>query len=130
MHTELTTALLASKLRASESAAAALAHGWRVERLSEPSVVTQMSVTTYTLRAAHVKALDGEHWQQLAASTEELVENLRSAVGTAEECVKISGTEDYYFLVFRSTETGRIHGCLCVRVVGNEALLDPNEPAA
>jgi hypothetical protein len=130
MPEELRTALLASKLVESELAATALSEGWQVERVSEPNVVSEMSVTTFYLRAAHVKTLEGEHWQRLAASTEELAEKLRSAIGTAVECMKITGPEEHYFVVFRSAEGGHIFGCMRVRPDGKQVFMSANEPAA
>ena len=130
MNTELRTALLESKLLASEAAAAALASGWRIERLSEPGVISEMFIITYKNRAAHLRKLEGEHCRQLARSTEEFVENLRSAVGTTEECFKISGTEEHFFLLFRSVEGGSILGCMRVLPAGEEAFLRANQPAA
>jgi len=114
MSTELQAALIASRLLTSREAAAALADGWRAEQENGPAVVNEMTVTTYCLRAAHVGAMEGEHWQQLAASTEEFAQNLRSVVGSPAECITIAGAAEHEFIVFRHSPTGRILGCMRV----------------
>jgi len=113
---ELRTALLASKLMERETAAAALDAGWRVERLGDPFGVSSTFASTYAVRAAHVRTLEGKDWQRLAASTEELAENLRLRAGTFAEWVKIQGFEEHHFVVLRSVESGEALGCMRVRL--------------
>jgi hypothetical protein len=112
MFTELETELLASKLLASEAAALALAEGWRATQDNGPGIVTEVFIETYRLRAAHVAKMQGAHWQQLAASTEEFVQNLRSEVGWPAECITITGPSEHEFVVFRQGLNHRILGCM------------------
>jgi len=125
----LRATLLASKLLESKAALLALDEGWRIERVSGPSTASQMSVATYAVRAEHVKKFEGEHWQRLAVSTGEFAENLRLAIGTDVECIKITGSEERYFLIFLSTESKHLLGCMLVRDNGKEAHLQANGPA-
>ena len=125
----LSAALLASELLESKAALLRLEEGWRIERVSGPSTASQMSVATWALRAAHVKKFEGEHWQRLAVSTGEFAENLQSAIGTDVECIKITGSEEHYFLIFLSTESKHILGCMLVHDNGKEAYLQANGPA-
>jgi hypothetical protein len=78
-------------------------------------LITETMVKTYSLRAAHVRGLEGEHWQQLAASTEEFARNLASCVGTPVECLRISGSQEFYYVVFYSAQREGVIGCMKVR---------------
>jgi len=114
MPTELHAALTESGLLVSREAASALADDWHAEQESAPAVVEEMTVTTYSLRAAHVRALPGEHWQQLAASAEEFVRNLRGVVGEPAQCITITGPAEHHYVVFRHALSGRVLGCMRV----------------
>lgn len=122
----LRATLLASKLLETKAALLALDEGWRIERVSGPSTASQMSVATYSLRAEHLKKFEGQHLQRLAASTGEFAENLRLAIGTDVECIKITGSGEGYFLMFLSTESRHILGCMLVHDNGKEAYLHAN----
>jgi hypothetical protein len=115
MPPDLRIALIESHLLASQAAAAALARGWTTHQVSEPTLATDMAAKTYALRAAHVRAKPGAHWQQLAASTEEFTKNLRDAIGAEVECLTISGPEAYEYVVFCLVEPPKVIGCMLVR---------------
>lgn len=106
--------LLASQLLAGKEAAEALAAGWQAERLAPASVIDELFVVTYRLRAAHVGKFSEAHWQQLAASTEEFVRNIEPQVGSALECISLKGGHEHEFVIFRAPELGRVLGCMRV----------------
>jgi len=113
-----------SNLVEAEAAGAALFAGWTVEPLGEQIEVTDALVRIYAARAG-VVAERGDSWRRLAASTDELADNLAKSLGKQVQWQRIIGPQGETFLCCQTAEDGVYIGCLFVQEAGAEATLNP-----
>jgi hypothetical protein len=107
---ELAQALEASPLRHAHSAASALRSGWQIEVTESPGPFAELAAS-YSLRLQHLRKSVSAHAVQLAASVEELLNNLRDEAQSTGTWLTVSGPAEHEFLILFSA-TGRPLGCM------------------
>lgn len=110
---QLANELENSNLSQGAAAAAAIRGGWRVDLVSENSSCEELA-STYAIRLAVLREKSSSHANQLALSTEELVENLGKYSSSSFTWIRISGDTQFTFAVVCLAESNTPLGCLRV----------------
>lgn len=111
---QLAHALTSSTLREARAAAEALRTGWTVEYLGRVEHLDDLA-STYSVRLKNLRSKSEPHWNQLADSIAEFVDELATRPEPGLWW-KIARDEEHHFL-FLSLEDGTPVGCM--RVVAN-----------
>lgn len=108
---QLAAALDRSSLVQAQAVASAIRGGWRVEGGSDRASIEELA-RTYALRLGHLQGIRSAHAQQLAASVEEFLAELRAhAAESVGTWFTVGSEAEHQFLVFVSA-SGEPLGCM------------------